>query len=524
MEEKRKNCNKVSIYLIKSEVGYDDVLKQYAYKKTIVETENSKTYYLASRSTSPKWLSTYFHQDKIEEIQTENAKVISLHKIKFDEEERIFAIPFGQGLYLLNEDVIEEQFGIKILLNSIDKDGFRQIHTTSYAKDHKTASEQMAKKMPISEFGFDLFNDLMRKATAKSNAEEFYGNVITGGNLLSTNVPVDINNIEEFLKFCYKRYQEKKYREEFSWIDNIKEVKAKEVKEKLRQEIVNKINNKDFDKVWLAVPENIDWELINGFKFTVKGDLYDDIYIEEFLKRLPNETITSYEQLENRYVASYSNDGDDYLNKWKISQCLVGEIELSGKAYCISNGKLYELNNDFSKEVIDNYEKIELYTVDFPMNTGLEEKDYNILLQKSLPDSLLMDRVLIKADAPGHSSIELCDVLTSTKDLIHVKKNGSSSVLSHLFNQANVSADFLQDSKFRNTANTKIYETYGQNYFVTDFKTEDYTIVLAIITNSNVERPKIPFFSKVSIGHAMNLITRRGYKFKIKNIYNNKTI
>ena len=105
-------------------------------------------------------------------------------------------------------------------------------------------------------------------------------------------------------------------------------------------------------------------------------------------------------------------------------------------------------------------------------------------------------------------------MLTKDKELIHIKRGESSSYLSHLFNQARVSSDFMQDEEFRMKANDKI----GINYFCHPFNTYDYIVVLAIITKKESERPKIPFFSKVTIKYAIQDLIRKGYKVKIKNI------
>ena len=50
------------------------------------------------------------------------------------------------------------------------------------------------------------------------------------------------------------------------------------------------------------------------------------------------------------------------------------------------------------------------------------------------------------------------------------------------------------------------------------FEVSDYTIVLGIINKYSDSRPRIPFFSKVSIKYAATQIKNLGYKFKLKNI------
>ena len=81
-----------------------------------------------------------------------------------------------------------------------------------------------------------------------------------------------------------------------------------------------------------------------------------------------------------------------------------------------------------------------------------------------------------------------------------------------------MSGEILLDANFRNEVNKKMKKII----FSKNFISSDYTIVLAIITNSNTDRPKIPFFSKVSIQYAIEGLKRKGYNIEIKNIYNKK--
>jgi uncharacterized protein (TIGR04141 family) len=67
-------------------------------------------------------------------------------------------------------------------------------------------------------------------------------------------------------------------------------------------------------------------------------------------------------------------------------------------------------------------------------------------------------------------SVEVCDVLTANRQLIHVKLKFGSRDLSHLFSQGFVSATLLQsDSVFREATHKKIKELGGDGSF--DFLT-----------------------------------------------------
>ena len=124
----------------------------------------------------------------------------------------------------------------------------------------------------------------------------------------------------------------------------------------------------------------------------------------------------------------------------------------------------------------------------------------------------------VRLDGMGKSSIEVCDVFSSNNELIHIKKNGGSSYLSHLFNQASVSAEMLLDESFRKKVNSK----FKKEIFDNDFNAKNYTVIMGIITNKNEKRPSIPFFSKVSIRYAIDGLKRKGYNVKLANIFNKK--
>ena len=175
------------------------------------------------------------------------------------------------------------------------------------------------------------------------------------------------------------------------------------------------------------------------------------------------------------------------------------------------------MNGDYGTEILNYYTSLQISEREFIECNDKYEKDYNKKLCESINGSYLMDCNNIEAIESGRSTVELCDVLTDNKELIHIKKGESSSYLSHLFNQARVSSDLLYYEKFRNKANEKI----GSIYFDNTFKSSDYTIILGIITNKNDKLPKIPFFSKVAIKYLVQDLTKMGYTVKLKNIFCN---
>lgn len=515
---KREINNKVSIFLIKDGTDKEELFKDNLNLCELCSSDTSKTYYTPTIINTPKWIRSYYGLDYVDHINVSNSKVISIHELEIDGKKILFAIPFGSGKSLLNEEVIEEQFGIKVLLNTVKVDEFRQLVSSNYGGDHRTRNEQVPKKTNINEFGFDIFNDFIRKATAKCEDDLFNKNTIVGGDLLTVTVPVNYSNIDEFLVNCYKRYKLDKYKDNFSWLDNIKEVKEKSKKEKLDEKMIEMLKNEEYEKIWAAVPELIEWENVREFKYNKNDVGKDDIEIKDIVSQFKLQDSMKVDSLKRKKVYAISTESDDSIYDWSLYNCLIGEIELDNKMYCLNFGKWYVLDNDFVGETNEYYENILLVDYDFPDNNNSREDEYNSLLNTNLKDSILMDKETVRLDGMGKSSIEVCDVFSSNNELIHIKKNGGSSYLSHLFNQASVSAEMLLDESFRKKVNSK----FKKEIFDNDFNAKNYTVIMGIITNKNEKRPSIPFFSKVSIRYAIDGLKRKGYNVKLANIFNKK--
>lgn len=517
MSKKKKN-NKLSIYLLKP--GFDssnsirDEYNMDSIDNDLFSSATCKTFSVKSIINSPSWLSSFYGVND-NTVLTAFPRVVSIYTIVIDGENVSFAVPFGGGKSMLVSDSIVDDFGLRVLLNSVDMDHFRQLQIADCGKNFRYTSSQLPKLGNIDDFVFDFNTEILKKAVAKCDDELFANNNIIGGEGISITGPYKCDNIESFLIECYRRYKSDNYKDLFPWLDNIKEVKDSTLKVELEGELVRNINDLNFENVWMAVPDMIDWDKISCFKFRMKDEGENDIYIESFIKLFDQSHIDNFQQITNRTVFACDLNGNDVIS-WQAHKCLMAELNYKGNVFCFNSGKWYVVNQDYGKEIEQYYNNLKVSKIDFIDCYDINEKDYNIKLSESLAGSYVMDRNNIQALESGRSPVELCDVLTSNNELIHVKRGESSSYLSHLFNQARVSCDLLGYQAFRERANEKI----GTNYFKKDFQESDYTVVLGIITNKEGEKPKIPFFSKVAIKYLVQELNKMGYKIELKNILN----
>lgn len=196
---------------------------------------------------------------------------------------------------------------------------------------------------------------------------------------------------------------------------------------------------------------------------------------------------------------------------------MYADINLERHQYILNDGKWYEVEQDYVRQVQQYYEDATLSDIPMLDYAWKDEKEYNDNVCSEYPDRYcLMDRRNVRQ---GGSPIEFCDIYSCDKQFIHVKKYNGSSVLSHLFFQGYVSAENFFDLAYRKKANRLL----GENFKVPETDTilaSEYEVVLAIAKDNLVEgeRPDIPFFSKVSFRSVSSKLKHYGFKVSIRGI------
>lgn len=510
--------NKILVYLIKDGINeYTEIVKPNA--QIFEESDSWAIYYQPSFEKKPDWMKNFFcYKLENANIMNSNARVLLLHKIKVsDDTERIFAIPFGTGRFLLMDDVLDERFGLKVLLNTIIPDKFRCITKAAVGGTQKLSKEQLPKVSSINDFEYDIERDLINGITAISDYEIFEKKTVSGSDSLSVHTKSDINGMESFLIDCYKKFIDTSYLRNFSWIDQIRHIKDKTLIGLLDTMAIKKINEVS-PEFYMAIPEIIDWENVDYFSYCGKKE--SDIFIEKVISIFNINELTNIGQIKKIKIKAMGLTEGYKIAEWNAYRCLYGEMNFDGKTYCLSDSKWYEIDSNFVNAVNNEYNNTPIFSYNFPVNNNEREGDYNKRAANEDNSLICMDAENITYGG-GYSKIELCDLIGNNKTLYYVKPYSGSSTLSHLFNQAMVSGELLiNDIEFRKKAAERIDQLTNDTLFKIDsnFDTNKYNIVFAIIHSDNTQRPKIPFFSKVAFKYTKKRLTAFGYKVFIKTI------
>lgn len=386
--------NKISVLLIKECIKENDIIKSDAIP--CVNVSGRKFYYKSSEVCAPKWVENFFLK-KLEcgdNLKSSSVQGVLIVKVKIKEEddiERIFAVTFGHGRNLINPSCMVERFGLITTLNCIDPEKIRSINYRNIDSIPISGQIQSSKLSGIQNFEINTERNFLKSATGKMSGS-ILGNIMTGADSLSITTDVNIDNIEDVLVECYKRYKSEKYLTHFGWIDNLYLVKDKQLISSLDNELVEIINKKEFGKVWMSIPDLINWENADHFKLLPKDkENYDDIEISTVFDKVFKKEIVDVSCLEENKVYLYDND-DKCIKSWSYYKCLSAELELNNKCYILDGGNWTEVADSFNREVSSFYEKMNLSNIDIPQNTQkTSEKAYNEELSSLNEKYCLMD-------------------------------------------------------------------------------------------------------------------------------------
>lgn len=527
---------KVTIKLIKNDVQADHIIKNDR-KIHFEEIENVGTfYYKISRSAKPDWLDTFFRgrlqcSDK---FRVASAAGVLLITRRCGGVNRVFAITFGSGRYILCDGVTEERFGLKIALNSIQYKSLRSIDFNKMDGVPSIVRNQVSRLSGIEDFNINTQANLLKSITGNlpENQQNEIGTSMTGADSLTLNTIVNVDTILPKLTQLYSLYISDSYKQHFGWVDNISAIGEHSLISRLENELFAKINNREIENIWLAIPTLVDWADIGYFKYSGRGgNLHDNVSLESALEELieDNNDIKSVD-FKKCTVKAYDREGTRKIKEWPLYKCLYGELLLDGKQYVLNEGGWYLVDTNYYTAVERLYNGMERSNIVFPKwrprtVDGKEkfelEKDYNKRLADSDEMFCNMDRDLVYPQG-DQDRIEFCDVYSKARQIIHVKRNGGSELIGHLLNQGMVSANLLLTDELRNKLNSKFRDSHRDAWCVPtnrrDFEASNYSIVFGIMSTEEGDSLKIPFFSKVVLKEVVTDLRNFGFKVYLNKI------
>ena len=462
----------------------------------------SRLYLRKNKSKRPDW-SELFPGLNWSKYQTNTFSGL----LVIDVSGRRFAITAGSGRFLLNPFSIEESFGFKTVINSVDPTTIRKIEKKTINQNPISSIEQLTRTSGLQDFQVDYYTDIVSKIRAKSSISKL-GTIIDGRDSLQISVECDVDEIPDALSACLEAYDSDAYLEYFPNIDNISVVGDPELTDALDQMLIHRLNAGDLTSCWASMPEIIQDDNFDVFQFSRRQNAlrYHDIELNNCLEKYTskNRSFTKSD-LERDEVYIRTHGGDVYP-RWRVWKCIYAEINHANQLYILIDGKWYRVSQDFIQKLEEQIAEIPRAQYDLP---SWKQHDKEHIYLASVNDCfLVLDRDLVRVE--GQSPIEFCDLFLPKRTFIHVKRYGSSEVLSHLFNQGRVAARLLlEDRRFREEARKK----FGDG---APFEIEDrpdprlFTIAFLVGSKYGDDQP-LPLFARVVLVDVFNELRNYGF-------------
>ncbi|MFM4929974.1 TIGR04141 family sporadically distributed protein [Aeromonas dhakensis] len=438
---------------------------------------------------------------------------------------KVLAFTFGYGRFLLNIGYFEQDFGLKTALNTLNHQSLRSVELHTLEDQPIQKKSQATRDSDASVFGIDIFRDVLRAVTGSPRVGIGYKNISGGDAIYSFGMEMLVEDIPKIAADLLGYYNLDLYKKSFSWVDNIRRVKDTASISALDDLLLAAVKRRD-ESIVVTLPEIIEWDSVLGFSFTrSKRDLSPTIDTGKYLENIVPDSI-SVESIRRDRL--YITDIHDNEFAHSLYECLYFELDGVNSKKVIFGGNWYEIDKFFMNGIDATLALIELSDIPFPSievwDEGEKKKieaegDYNERVAVSL-DCYLLDKKLVKCSKTT-SPIELCDLLTKDKKLIHVKhRKGGSAGLSHLFAQGSVSAEvMLGDRAFRKEARKvlrRISHSAHELIPIDGLKSSDYEVVFLILGDTNLSvKENLPFFSKVNLTLVFENLSQRGYEVKI---------
>lgn len=438
-------------------------------------------------------------------------------------DDRIFAICFGHIHFALNDEAFERQFGLKVTLNSVPRDGLRTLDLATPDAVTFQKRVQASKDSDVQDFGVDVLRDLARVAGGTPSDASF-ARFAAGRDTLSITCKLTSETLADKCEQVLAVYRSDTYKQRFPWIDNMQVVRIKETLAILDGhlfEAINSLRAGDESELHMAPPEIVDYEegcLLHYNGFGSSGTDFHSLSIEDYVAELNRCEFdgTIDDICERHYIKAKAPDAEVFKEQWRVYHCFTFETNLRAdgedRSYVLFAGHWYSVDRNFKRQVEARFQAIPRVDIIGPTECR-NERELIANLVEHREDLLCLDQVKINPQGVRYANIEPCDFLSSDKQFIHLKDGHSSGPISHLWSQGVVSAEALvSDADFRKKLRSVVRGRRSEAVRLLPaingrVVRADYTVVYGVMRKpyKNGELD-LPFFSKVSLQAAVDRI------------------
>lgn len=479
--------------------------------------------------------------DDLELPKYRTVGAILIVQVRKSRNSHTFAFPFGTGRYLLRESSIERNYGLKVALNSIfggegefDPSRIRAVDSKTLSETVLHTRQQASRSATFEAFEIDSLRDILNGITGRPVDQNLWGDRIDGRDSLSISRKFGFDDLPQLCGEILRLGSREDYKKGFAWIDNISLVRDEAVRDSLEQELLSTLRERQISQLDLAPPEVIDWSVVSTFRFSSERKTrHPEVRLFDYLSMLSNKQALKaldIDRLKRDQVEALNAEGT-VAHRWSVWRCLTGHLSIGAEVFVLDNGGFYEVEASYLEQLNSFITGLSQLSYTLPQaRQGDSEPAYLQAAAEVADDLLLMDQRFVRNVTGVASPIELCDLLTDSRQFVHVKRQKGSANLSHLFAQGVVAADLLlMHPGFRDRAVDVIREVAEArqleadrfiSFDVSSLRSADHEIAFAIIARwpNDATFAALPFFSKVNLRKAAQELRRMGFTCSVAKV------
>ena len=487
--------------------------------------------------TEPEWIDFvrkgFSDASPLAKLKNRSVSAILL----IEQHERQFVIAFGHGRFMIEPQLIEDRFGIRVVLNSISPEKVASIDRQTFDASPRISRVQAIKATSVSDFMISPEQDLLRGLVGftKPEYKNALGKLIAGIDSFKTSIPIELSELSQLLSVALERSESKDYLErdsqgnnsQFAWVENLLPVKDKALTEELDKEIWDRLSSRYLENMWLAVPDIVDWSQVTGFSYAPSSpEIHSESNLDlaKFLSTLRDDA--TLETVKGKEILMLLASGVP-AQRFSAFKCIYAEVKKHTDLFILHVGTWFRVKASF-QHAVENYFNFlprKQFAPPFVEYDHAGEGAYNeAVCAESSQTHGMLDRQLVKFGGT-YDKIEVCDILKAPPEgspkgieFIHVKRGRSSANLSHLFSQGLVASTLLvRESNFVAEVNKQLVNL-DLPKLPNKFSAIGNEVVFAIIHGPVGTKLDIPFFSKVTLQNCGKSISAFGYSVSLMHI------
>jgi len=431
---------------------------------------------------------------------------------------KTFVLSFGHAWAKLQDEWLEQSFGRRVALNSIDPNKLVEINMEQVFANWHLSRERSPRASSVNEFGVEFDRDLVASIEGLSS-KKLFGKKLRGATNLRVQVP--FSQLRKVLDSAGRHFDSDDYKKRWPEVDNISPI--------------------DDDAQIAALETQLDSELKSGvalkrlvlFTPTYRHDT--DAVVDSYIfgRRAPSAVTRPYlmveswqsylkdkgldptvENAKNTAVHLLDDDTEE-PRKSNAFQCFGYQLSFGTKEYILSSGIWYEVASDFMKKINSELAAIPPPHIRLPeWNPPESEPEFNERCGQ-VKGFLSMDAKHLLVGG-AQSKFEFCDTLhLQSKTLYFAKIASKSSGMSHLLEQVRRTEELFfapGDTSYRK-ALERVIKTHHRGT-PTDWldqkpKNDDWNLCLVSLGR---KKEDLPFFAKCGLARLYRELRRQGHQ------------